>query len=264
MLPAMETNLRRLDPVTLGRACFGLAMLGFAAEHFAALDFASRVVLPWPGVNREVGACLAGAVLAASGLAALSGRGLRVAGTLLALLFGFGLLIVGLPKALAHWQVGAAWTNPCKILVFVGGAVLLGASADFATRRGAWIFGRLALALFLILGGVQHFVYASFVQTLVPRYFPAPLFWTYAAGIALIAAGIGLSVPRTVRPAGLAAGAMIFTWFLILHIPRAVAAWTDAGEWSGVAESLAMAGIAWLVAGGAAQFPSRPDSLEET
>ena len=260
MLPAMDAKLHPPLGVLLGRACFGVAMLGFAAAHFATLDFASRVVLAWPGVNREVGAVLAGVVLAACGAAVLANRALRVAGALLAALFGSGLLLTGLPKALAHWQVGAAWTPACKILVFVGGSVLVGAMAGARTRRGAWTFCRLAFALFLTLGGVQHFVYASFVRTLIPRYFPVPLFWTYAAGVALIVAGIGLCFARTTRPAAIGAGAMIFTWFLILHIPRAVAAWTDRGEWSGVAESLAMAGLAWLIAG----LSRQPIPLEET
>jgi uncharacterized membrane protein len=260
----MDASLRPPVLVTLGRSCFGLALLGFAAEHCVTLDFASRVVLVWPGVNRELGAILAGAMLAAGGVAALAGRGLRPAGALLAALFGGGFLMTGLPKALAHWQVGGAWTPACKILVFVGGAVLLGASAQAATARRAWIFCRFMFALFVTLGGVQHFVYATFVQTLIPRYFPAPLFWTYAAGGALIAVGIGLSFERTARPAALAAGAMIFSWFLILHIPRAVEAWTDRGEWSGVAESLGMAGIAWLIAGIGAGLSRQPIPLEET
>ena len=266
MLPAMDAWLPRPLPATVGRVCFGIAMLGFAAQHFATLDFATRVVLAWPGVNRELGAIVAGVILAASGGAALADRGLRLAGALLAALFGGGLLLTGLPKALTHWQVGAAWTGPCKILVFVGGAVLLGTSTRAATRLAGWNFCRFAFALFLTLGGVQHFVYASFVQTLIPRYFPAPLFWTYAAGVALIAAGIGLCFARTVRPAGLAAGAMIFSWFLILHIPRAVEAWTDRGEWSGVAESLAMAGIACLIAQPLIAQPliAQPIPLEET
>ncbi len=262
MLRRMED--RRSSPVAAlagraGRICCGLAMLGFAAEHWVTRSFATRVLPPWPAASVHPRltawlAALVGLVLATSGLAILARRRSSRAGVALAVLFGGGLLLVGIPRALAHWRVGAAWTNPCKVLVLVGGALLVAALGDrgpSAEDAGghAWTFCRSSLALFLTVGGVQHFVYADFVRTLVPGWIPGALFWTYAAGLGLIAAGVGFAVPRAARLAGLGAGATIFSWFLILHIPRAVAAWSDAGEWSGVAESLAIAGIAWLVAG---------------
>jgi hypothetical protein len=39
--------------------------------------------------------------------------------------------------------------------------------------------GPLLLAGFLILGGIQHFVYADFVARLVPAWIPGSHFWVY-------------------------------------------------------------------------------------
>jgi uncharacterized membrane protein len=60
---------------------------------------------------------------------------------------------------------------------------------------GFLFVGRVCLAAFLISSGVQHFLFAPFVVTLVPAWVPAPLFWSYFAGVALIAGGVGLLVP---------------------------------------------------------------------
>jgi uncharacterized membrane protein YphA (DoxX/SURF4 family) len=85
-------------------------------------------------------------------------------------------------------------------------------------------------------------------RNLVPAWIPNHYFWTYFAGVALIAGGLGLVVEKTKRWPALLSGGMIFTWFVILHIPRALAAPHDAMEWSSVCESLAFSGMAFLLA----------------
>jgi uncharacterized membrane protein len=98
--------------------------------------------------------------------------------------------------------------------------------------------------------GVQHFLFASFVKGLVPGWIPGALFWTYFAGVALIAGGVGLMMPKTRRAAGIAVGLMISSWVVLLHIPRALAAATPAArrnEWTAVFEAVAFAGIAFIL-----------------
>jgi uncharacterized membrane protein len=164
--------------------------------------------------------------------------------------------------------LGYVWTNPGKNVVFIAGALLLAASAEPAAsarlRQRVWTLARLLVGAFLVLCGVQHFVYTTFAATLVPTWIPGDArFWTLAAGVALIACGLGLLAGgRAARGAGLFAGAMIASWFLILHIPRALSAWNDPGEWSGVCESLAIAGIAWLTSGTNAEPPTRLSEVD--
>ncbi len=107
---------------------------------------------------------------------------------------------------------------------------------------------RFFLSAFLVLTGVQHFLFVLFVATLVPRWIPGHLFWTYFAGVALIAGGIGMLMPTTRRMAALSSGTMIFLWVLLLHIPRALAAPHDSNETTAVFEALAISGAAFLVA----------------
>src|SRR5262249_56813851 len=100
--------------------------------------------------------------------------------------------------------------------------------------------------------GMQHFLFAPFVDTLVPTWIPpSARFWTCFAGVALIAGGVGMMVPKTRRLAAALSGLMIFLWVLVLHIPRALAASESQlrNEWTAVFEALAMSGIALVLAG---------------
>ena len=108
--------------------------------------------------------------------------------------------------------------------------------------------GPLLLSGFMILGGIQHFVYIDFVAKLVPAWVPEPRFWGYLTGVALIAGGAGILLPKTARLAATMSGIMIFLWVVLLHIPRALADLSNMGEASGVFEALAMSGVAFMLA----------------
>jgi uncharacterized membrane protein len=82
--------------------------------------------------------------------------------------------------------------------------------------------GRYFLAIPMIVFGVQHFLYAEFIVHLVPTWIPARLFWTYTAGLALFASGIGISINALSRLASILLGLMISIWVVVLHIPRAI------------------------------------------
>jgi uncharacterized membrane protein len=132
------------------------------------------------------------------------------------------------------------WTNPAKLLALAGGALLAaGGSLRLAILPG----------VFLLICGIQHFVYAGFVDTLVPAWIPpGARFWTYFSAVALIAGGAGMLLSKTRRSAALLSGVMIFLWVPMLHLPRAVGM-RNADELAGVFEALAIAGVCWLAAG---------------
>ncbi len=69
--------------------------------------------------------------------------------------------------------------------------------------------------------------------------------------MALICGGLGLFVPSTARLAALLSAAMVFSWFWIVHLPRASRGGSEA---IAVFEALAVSGIALVLAGA----PSRP------
>lgn len=238
-----------------GRICFALALIAFAAASFVVGDFVAGRAPAWPaGMPGRMALVYASFVaLSAAGVAIIRERH-AVRGALVAsAMILVWALLRQLPAAFADHQLGGAWTNLGKALALSGGAVGVAASAlmerpDVDARRAGMLHlvGRCSLGAFLLLAGIQHFLFTQFVATLVPAWIPGATFWTYVAAVALIAGGIGLVVPRTSRLAATLVGAMIFTWLLVLHIPRGIAM-NDRNEWTAVVEALAFSGTAFAL-----------------
>jgi hypothetical protein len=95
--------------------------------------------------------------------------------------------------------------------------------------------------------GIQHFLFTGFVASLIPGWFPGnAISWTYFAGVALIAGGIGQFNRHTAGLAALLSGWMVFSWFWIVHIPRTFVGVSDS---IAVFEALAVSGVAFVLAG---------------
>jgi uncharacterized membrane protein len=249
-----------------GQRCFGVALLLFGAAGMAVHDVVVGRAPAWPAgvAGAPLGAYLAGIVLGGAGVAVLlRTRAVRWLVAVAALIAGWALLRQ-LPFALADHQLGGAWTNLGKALALSGGALGVAASMIWTSRDASAsalrraptlnLVGRCALGAFLVLGGTQHFLFTQFVATLVPSWIPGAIFWTYFAATALIAGGIGLVVPRTSRLAAASVGAMIFTWLLVLHIPRGITM-NNQNEWTAVIEALAMSAIAFSLIARPASTP---------
>jgi len=250
--------------VKVGRLFFGIGIVAFGLQQFIYGDFVAGRAPAWPASipGRLVWAYASGLILIGSGVAIIFGKKVRLAGILTGTMIFFWALLRHIPLVAADPSFGGAWTNAGKALAFFGGAFAVAGteppksdkSANVISRidnstDGFIYLGRYALGIFMVFSGIQHFLFSQFVALLVPRWIPGPYFWTYFAGVALIAGGVGLMVPVTARLAGALSGVMIFLWFVLLHIPRAVAARNDANEWIAVFEALAVSGIAFVLAG---------------
>ena len=185
----------------------------------------------------------------------------RLAATLLGGLFLLSVVLLHIP---GHVISGAfslgSWTDAFKALTFAGSAFVVAgtlpkANSDLRSPSIVALldklvpFGMYPLAIMVIAFGTDHLLGPKFIATLVPAWIPAPVFWTYFAGAALIASGVGMIARIKARLAATLLGAMIFTWVLILHIPRAMADPYGAigNEWSSVFEALAFSGIAFIL-----------------
>ncbi len=243
----------------LGRLFFAIAMIGSGLQQLIRQDFV-RLVPPlpawikWPFLWADV----SGVVLILAGLAIALNRIRRPAALVVGVLF-VGVFILHLPGVAANPGAGFMWTNPCKALALFGGASLLALSStppqadgfevNYKVAGRARVLSTVCFAGFFVVCGVQHFVYADFVIQMIPGWLPLPRIWTYFTGVALIAGGVGVMLRPVAVVAATLSGLMVFLWVVLLHIPRVLASWPDAGETAGVFEALALSGTAFMLAG---------------
>ncbi len=236
----------------IGRSFVAIAMIAFGLQHLVYDKFVTRIA-PQPPAwipAQELLAYLLGILLIAGGCAILIRRYNRQA----AMSLGWLILALTLLLHVPRWQADSM--NP-GLLTFMGKGYMLAGAAFLTaaslmernrTTRQAALAGRAFLAAFFVLCGVEHFTLAKFVANLVPAWIPGHMFWTYFAGAALIAGGIGMWIPVTARLAALLSALMVFSWVILLHIPRALSNVNDSNETTAVFEALAVTGAALLVA----------------
>lgn len=81
------------------------------------------------------------------------------------------------------------------------------------------VFFAVPMAVF----GGDHFMVPQIVASMVPSWIPGHLFWAYFVGAALIAAALGIVVDRYATLAATLLGLMIFSFVLLLHVPKLAA-----------------------------------------
>jgi uncharacterized membrane protein len=241
-----------MQPAAIARYLIALSVAAFGAEHLIFGAFVTRVApdlpswMPW----HTFWAWLTGTALLAG--AAGIARGHRRT----AIVFGISILLAALllhlPIALRNPTNGGDWTNFGKGLtlagcLFIVARTLPGPKLSPPLER-LLACGKYFLAAFLVLCGVEHFLYAEFVASLIPPWIPWHSFWTYFAGIALIAGGLGIAVPRTTALACRLSGWMILAWVPLVHIPLALHDWKQPAQVVPVFEALAFGCAAVLVA----------------
>jgi uncharacterized membrane protein len=250
------SSLYRFLPVA--RIFIGVSTLVFGIQHLVYGQMVTRLIPKLPAWVPEQAICAYAAgtlLIAAAAIMLFRRNALRpvAIATGFAALLSFLLLYIPMLTRTAF--LSGVWTAAGKALAFAGTCFLL-AHTQSEWKGGGLLshllppvsVSRFLLGIFLAIGGIQHFMYPAFVATLVPAWIPGQLFWTYFAGVALIAGGVGMNVPFTARLAGLLSGAMIFIWVIVLHIPRALAALQESNETTAVFEALAFSAGAFLVA----------------
>lgn len=251
--------------IKAGRAFYAAGIAGIGVQQFIYGDFRPVILPQWPEEIPLVTAWayLAGMALITAAAIILFSKNARK--TSLVLATGFLLFFVVFhvsyqlffsPNSF-HF---ASWTDPLKELALSGGAfVVAGSYSKEKSYGGSTVkqfpgilipYGPVFFSITMIVFGIDHFIYTEFVATLVPRWIPAPVFWTYFAAVALIGSGVVIILKIKLKLAGILLGIMLFIWFVILHIPRAMAdPYVDKGnEVTSVFEALAFSGIAFLIA----------------
>jgi uncharacterized membrane protein len=115
------------------------------------------------------------------------------------------------------------WMYVAGVITLVLGTIV--ARKDVAAARGfdklialAFVFYAAPLAAF----GAEHLTDAADIVQLIPTWMFARVFWAYFVGIALIAAGLALSLKKCLRLTGSLLALMFFLFVVMMHIPGVV------------------------------------------
>ncbi len=203
---------------------------------------------------------VSGALLILAGVCIVLEKKIRltslVLGGVLLLIFCFYFIPYQLMASPNYMHFGD-WENAAKELALASGAFVI---ADcFPEKNEGRLFrllakliplGAILFSLTIISFSVDHFLYAKEAADYVPSWVPYHVFWLYFTGMALL--GSGLAIILKIKPALAAAllGAMIFTWFIILHIPRIIVSPVAymGSEVASAMLALAYSGIAFVIA----------------
>lgn len=245
--------------VPIGRAFYSIGLIGIGVQHFLFREFIPVIAPLWPVSipGRTVWVIVAGSLLVASGVAILFGVKARTVAAFTGLALLLLVVVDDVPSVLMGYPKHlGSWTNAIKALAMCGGAWVVAESLETeVSALPGWLealmpSGRFFFAWMLIAFGIDHFLYSPFVATLMPKWAGNAMFWTYFAGVALIAGGLGICVKQVSRLASLLVGVMIFLWVPMLHIPRALADPRGqlGNEWTSVFEATAFSGVAFLLA----------------
>ena len=262
------TFVSKARVIGTGRIFFAIGLIGIGGQHFFFRQFVPTVVPLWPAwiPGRLFWVYLVGTILIVGGASILSGVKARTSATLLGGLFLLSLILLHIPgNLMAGVTSWIGWAGAFEAFSIAGCALVVAGTfpqPEAGSRPGTpspgtpmrWLdkmipFGMYPFAILVIVYGIDHFIDLPFVSSLVPAWIPGHIFWTYFAGAALIASGLGMIFRVQARLAATLLGAMIFTWVLILHIPRAVADPYSGvgGEWSSVFVALAESGVAFIL-----------------
>jgi uncharacterized membrane protein len=253
------TFVSKTRVIATGRIFFALGLIGIGCQHFFFGQFIPLVAPIWPTAipGRLFWVYLVGAILMAGGGAILAGVKARLAAMLIGALFLLSFVLLHVPGNLMARALSVeGWADALTALTLAGGCLVVAGTLPAAGSGSslAWLdklipLGMYPLAFMVIVFGADHFIHVKFVASMVPAWIPAHIFWTYFAGTALIASGVGMITRIKSRLAATLLGVMLLTWVLILHIPRAIADPYSGigGEWTSVFEALAESGIAFIL-----------------
>lgn len=243
----------------LGRAVFGLGMLGFGVLNVVFASPATGLEtfpawLPAPMAWTYV----TGLLLIVGGVCTMAGYPRpRIVAIGLAWLLSLGVLLLRLPALLEHVREGNMWTTMFECLAMCCGAWVLADGLSSRVVAGSpdpvrvlAEFSRYGFGISLPVFGALHFIYWQYTASVIPEWIPgSPVFWTYFTGCAHVAAGLAIVSGVLARWAAKLLGVMFTSWVLMLHIPRVLAHAHQQNEWTSLCVTVTLSGVAWLMAG---------------
>jgi uncharacterized membrane protein len=238
---------------TYPRLQFAIALIAYGVQHIIRQRFTMGESSSWPALipGGITWAYLSGVFVILTGTMVLLNKNASPLLVVTGLMIFIWAFVRDLPYFCMHAAYDASLTRLGEALAMTGSVLIV--ANESAKAKRSWMnklmfVGPIFVGIFLFICGTQHFTLAKYVKTLVPSWIPGNLYWTYFAGLALIAGGIGLMWQKSRRLAAFWSGLMIFIWMLIIHAPHVVHSINDADEWNSLLQTMALSAALFILA----------------
>lgn len=229
--------------IKIGRLFYSIGIIALGVHQLIIKDFRSEILSPFPAWAHEypIFSILTGIVLILvgiiiSGIVTITFIDTKKVCLYLGFAFLAAFVVSHLPFIFIFntdkTNATQIWINAIEELTYSGGAFVLAGSFTeqesnenkFTTFLEKLIpLGRIFYSLLMLLFGLSHFLFAQFVSTMVPKWLPGTMFWTYFVGVALIVSGISIIFKLWIKPISLLLALMLLLFVLFFHIQDAVA-----------------------------------------
>nr|WP_294947402.1 hypothetical protein [uncultured Mucilaginibacter sp.] len=115
---------------------------------------------------------------------------------------------------------------------------------DKLAITGKWLYA----TAFLVFG-IQHFMYAQFVGTLVPAFIPWRLFCGIFVGVAFVAFAVSVFINKLTRLSGMLLAVLMLLFVLLIHIPTLFTNPQSAQSWTRAMQDITIMGTALMLTG---------------
>jgi uncharacterized membrane protein len=238
----------------IGKTMFAIALIGMGALHLTSGHFLFDFPVPATFMGGVVPVYVNGILLIIAGVLMLTKKQALAGAWLTAFIFLAFLLIRHIPMLVMGENMPGERTSAAETALFLGGALILAGSilrSRNTQNRGRLLFvaGEYIFALGLFVFGVLHFVSEAFVVSIIPKWVPWPVFWSYFVMTAFLAAAISIFIQRLVRLSSLLLSLMFVLFICLMHLPDVI---RDSGvepNWTNLFVPIGLGGIALILAG---------------
>lgn len=235
----------------IGKMFFAISMAVIGVQLFIVASGLSGPAPspPWD-VHGRVWAYIASIIAIGASIALFTPEG-RIGAAILTLLTFARALVVYAPGLGFNMQAEDNWTHVFELLAPTGTSLMLVGSralwppVDARREREMTRVARVGAVLFacsLVVFGVEHFLSARGVASMIPGWIPWHLFWAYFVGVAFFASAAAILTRIHEWLAATMLSIMFLLWVLLLWLPAIAAAPSSGIAWTSAFVTLAMSG----------------------
>jgi uncharacterized membrane protein len=237
-----------LRKIGLGQFFYAVGFAVIGALSLQARDFllSQQPVpagIPW----RETLACISAALLLIGGAGLLLPATAKRAALVLTAFVALWVLVLQLPRALAHPLVEASWLGVGEDCTLVAGGWIIyravSGGSDDSLRIARILFG-----IALVPIGLSHFFYLQGAAALVPAWMPLRVPLTAVGGAGHIAAGLAIAFGVLPRLAATLEAIMESLFTIICWLTAVIGAPGNREDWVNLCISTALSAAAWALA----------------